>query len=426
MKVNRRDFFKLMGATGVTIPAWSWIPVASAQSVQYTGKVLINIHADGGIDQSSWIDPRMDPMLNNYAMAGSGLSIGQAGNIRFAPLANNATFFDAYSRMILAINGVNSETNDHGAGQQAHATGRLDMGYPTTNELFAFKWGAGMPMPWLNRGGFNRSVGLVPPTATPNAQGLRQLLTPNVQGTNVAMKQADVNKINAARAERMKALQARGDQLPMVGSTINQYLQANDSRAMLERVAATLPTQFNAQFPDAHIALIAAQSGITSSVQLQTGGFDTHSQHENNVRGSLTRLWNMVDFIWQTAAQLNITDRLVLRVYSEFGRTALNNDNGKDHWSVGSQLIMANNVPWTNRVVGYSGPRHERMRINPKTGAPDATNGMTITPRHIHDAMRRFLDIETADPRFNLNVPAAERIDLFSPNMVTNYPSMTV
>lgn len=425
MKVNRRDFFKLMGATGVTIPAWGWIPVANAQSVQYTGKVLINIHADGGIDQSSWLDPRMNPTINNYAMAGSGRDIGVAGNIRFAPLGNNATFFPAYSRMILAINGVNSETNDHGAGQQAHATGRLDMGYPTTNELFAFKWGAGMPMPWLNRGGFDRSVGLTPPTATPNAQGLRQLLTPNVQGANVAMKQGDVDKVNAARAERMKALQARGDQLPMVGSTVSQYLQANDSRAQLARVAQVLPNQFNAQFPDAHIALIAAQAGITSTVQLQTGGFDTHSNHENNVAGSLTRMWNMVDFVWQTAAQLNITDRLVVRVYSEFGRTALNNDNGKDHWSVGSQLIMANNVPWTNRVVGYSGPRHERMRINPKTGAPDMANGMTITPRHIHDALRRFLDFETTDPRFALNVPAAERIDLFNPAMVTNYPSMT-
>jgi hypothetical protein len=144
------------------------------------------------------------------------------------------------------------------------------------------------------------------------------------------------------------------------------------------------------------------------------------------MQNNLTRMWNMVDFIWQTAAQLNITNRLVVRVYSEFGRTALNNDNGKDHWSVGSQLIMAANEPWTNRVVGASGPRHERLRINPRTGAVDMAAGVTVTPRHIHDAMRRYLDIETSDPRFNLNVPAAERIDLFSPAMVTNYPTMTV
>lgn len=426
MKINRRDFFKLMGATGATIPAWGWIPVADAQSVLYSGKVLINIHADGGIDQSSWVDPRMDRTINNYANPGSGLNIGQAGNVRFAPLGNNAAFFTAYSRMMLVINGVNSETNDHGAGQQAHATGRLDMGYPTLNELFAFKHGAGMPMPWLNRGGFTRSVGLTPPTAVPNAQGLRQLLTPNVQGANVAMKQGDVDKINAARAERMKALQARGDQLPGVNATIQQYLHANDSRAMLARVAQVLPNQFNAQFPDAHVALIAAQAGITSTVQLQTGGFDTHSNHEPQMQNNLTRMWNMVDFIWQTAAQLNITNRLIVRVYSEFGRTALNNDNGKDHWSVGSQLIMAANEPWTNRVVGASGPRHERLRINPRTGAVDMAAGVTITPRHVHDAMRRYLDIETTDPRFNLNVPAAERIDLFNPAMVTNYPTMVV
>jgi uncharacterized protein (DUF1501 family) len=347
MKVNRRDFFKLMGATGVTIPAWGWIPVANAQSVQYTGKVLINIHADGGIDQSSWLDPRMNPTINNYAMAGSGRDIGTAGNIRFAPLGNNATFFPAYSRMILAINGVNSETNDHGAGQRAHATGRLDMGYPTTNELFAFKWGAGMPMPWLNRGGFDRSVGLTPPTATPNAQGLRQLLTPNVQGNNVAMKQGDVDKVNAARAERMKALQSRGDQLPMVGSTVSQYLQANDSRAQLARVAQVLPNQFNAQFPDAHIALIAAQAGITSTAQLQVGGFDTHdiqNQTQPNLLAKVAHAMAYFDGALGNIGGRNMRDAVTTFTMSDFSRTFTTNGDGTDHAWGGHHLIMGGAV----------------------------------------------------------------------------------
>jgi hypothetical protein len=135
----------------------------------------------------------------------------------------------------------------------------------------------------------------------------------------------------------------------------------------------------------------------------------------------------MVDFIFQQATQLNMTNRIMVRVYSEFGRTALNNQNGKDHWSVGSSIILEANAPWANRVFGASGPRHQRLRINPTTGAvvaDAAAPGVTITPRHVHDAMRRYLGIETTDPRFDLKVPAAERIDLFNPAAATGYPTM--
>jgi hypothetical protein len=421
--MDRRDFFKLLGATGVTIPAWSYIPQARAQSL-YTGKVLINIHANGGIDQSSWVDPRMNPAINNYAAAGSGQNIGSAGNIRFAPMGANAAFFGAYFRHMLVINGVHSETNDHGSGQRAHATGRLEMGYPNISELHASRLGRGLPMPWLNQGGFSTSAGLAPPTPVPNAQSFRALLSPNsASATNDFMKQADIDKVLAARAQRMQDLKASGTAVPRMNIVSDQFVAANESRALLAQVAGFLPAQFDGTFPEAHVALIAAQSGITSTVQLATGGFDTHSNHANGMANSLPRLTNMVDFIWQTAARLNIENRIMVRVYSEFGRTALNNNNGKDHWSVGSQIIMEANAPWANRVVGASGPRHERLMLNPATGAVVPSGGVTITPRHVHDAMRRYLNIQTTDPRFDLKVPVAERIDLFNPSVSTNYPT---
>lgn len=428
--MDRRDFFKLLGATGVTIPAWSYIPVAGAQaSSLYQGKVLINIHASGGIDQSSWVDPRMNSAINNYAEAGSTLSIGSAGNIRFAPMGNNATFFPAYAQHMLVINGLNSETNDHGAGTQTNATGRLEMGYPTLNELHASVHGRGLPMPWLNQGGFSRAAGLTPPTPIPNSGSFRQLLAPNaVSATNDFMKQADLDKVAAARAQRMAALKASGSALPRMNVVSDKFLAASESRALLARVAEFLPATFDATYANAHVALIAAQAGITSTVQLSSGGFDTHSNHTAQMQTNLPRLLNMVDFIWQRAAALNIQNRIVVRVYSEFGRTRLNNNNGKDHWSVGSQIIMEANAPWANRVFGASGPMHERLKINPNTGAvvPNADPaGVTITPRHVHDALRRYLGIQTTDPRFNLRVPASEQIDLFNPSARTGYPTST-
>jgi len=166
--MERREFLRVASAAGVVIPWWTLLPAAHAQAV-YSGRILINIHADGGIDQSSWTDPReKDTAINNYAAAGT--PAGVSGNIRSAPMGNNKAFFDAHFRQTLVINGVHSETNGHDEGTRAHATGRLDMGYPNIAELFAFTYGKGMPMPWLNNGGFRISAGLVPPTAVPDLE----------------------------------------------------------------------------------------------------------------------------------------------------------------------------------------------------------------------------------------------------------------
>jgi len=419
--MQRREFLSLAGRAGVVIAPWALIPQAYAQS--YSGRILINIHASGGLDQSSWTDPRdADRTINNYAAAGTPAVA--AGNIRVAPMGNNAAFFGAHFRNTLVINGVHSETNGHDEGTRAHATGRLDMGYPNVSELFASKFGAGMPMAWINGGGFSTSAGLVPATRVPDANAFRALASPNaVNATNDFMKASDLVRTQSVRAERMRALQTRGDLLPRSKVTVQEFLSSADSRAMLQRIAQGLPAQFDT-FQQAHIALIAAQAGLASTIQLSSGGFDTHSNHDQGMATALPRLTDMVDYLWQKSAELGLSNRLFVRIYSEFGRTALNTGNGKDHHEVGSQVLMEANAPWGNRVVGASGPRHEQRRINPSTGAVDTTAGVVIRPRHIHAALRKYLGIETTDPRFNLKVPAAEVFDLFNPALNTGYPAV--
>lgn len=418
--MQRREFLRIAASAGVVIPSWALIPEAQAQT--YTGRLLINIHADGGLDQSSWTDPReSDRTINNYAAAGT--PAGVAGNIRFAPMANNAAFFDAHFRNMLVINGVHSETNDHGAGARAHATGRLDMGYPNISELHAATHGKSLPLAWLNGGGFRTSAGLMPATPVPDANGFRALSQPNAaSATNDFMKQADLSRAQAARAERMKALMAKGDLLPRSKTSVQEFIDAADSRALLARVAQVTPATFD-QFTQAHIALIAGLAGLTTTVQLSTGGFDTHSNHDNGMANALPRLTNLVDYIWQKSAELGIANRVLLRVYSEFGRTPLNTGNGKDHHEVGSQILMEANAPWGNRVFGMSGPRHQAVKISPTTGKEDAA-GFVIRPRHVHAALRRYLNIETTDPRFDLKVPAGEMFDFFNPALNTGYATM--
>lgn len=424
MKVDRREFFKIASAAGLVIPSWSMIPIAQAQSNVYAGRILINIHANGGIDQSSWTDPRAtDATINNYAAAGT--AVVQVGNIRMAPMGNNAAFLQAHGARMLVINGVHSETNGHDEGTRSQATGKVDMGYPNVAELFASVHGQGLPFPWLNAGGFATSVGLAAPTPMPSANALAALASPNfASANNDFMKQADLDKALLARGERVRALQARGDMIPRANRVGNQFNDSDESRALLKRVAAFIPATFDNNFTQAHAGLIAAQAGIASTIQLSTGGFDGHAGLAGGYANALPRLTDLIDYVWQKSTALGISNRIMVRVYSEFGRTVLNNGNGKDHWAAGGTMVLMEAAPaWGNRVVGATGPRHQSVMINPSSGAVVASGGVVIKPAHVHDALRQYLGIQTTDPRFNLKVPANERIDFFNPSVSTGYPN---
>ncbi len=425
MRADRRDFLRHARAAGLVIPAWAWLPVTHAATA-YSGKILVDVYANGGLDQSSWTDPReTDKTINEWAVTQSAV---MAGHVRVAPMANNAAFFNAYYPQMLVINGINTETNAHVDGRRCHATGRLDLGYPHLDELYAHHYGTGLPMAWMNDDGaaYANSAGLVPPTAIPNANQFRSLLQPNAFSiTQDHMKPADLQKALAARAQRLQAQQAAGKKVPRLNNEARQFLAAADGRALLSSVATFLPDTFDTSFPAAHVGLVAAQAGITSAIQLSVGQFDSHTDHTAQYTAQLPMLTNLVDFIWQKAAALGLSQRIFMRIYSEFGRTALNSGNGKDHLSAGGTMILMEAAPvWGNRVVGATGPRHESLKINVNTGAVDAVNGVTLTPRHVHAAIRKYLGITTDNPRFNLKVPAAQEIDFFNPAITTGYPNL--
>ena len=69
-------------------------------------------------------------------------------------------------------------------------------------------------------------------------------------------------------------------------------------------------------------------------------------------------------------------------------------------------------------------PDTTQVKIDPVTGAVDAVNGKVMAPRHVHAAMRKYLGIQTSDPKFQLNVPATENFDIFNPNAKTGYPNL--
>ena len=153
----------------------------------------------------------------------------------------------------------------------------------------------------------------------------------------------------------------------------------------------------------AQLAVLAFETGVAVSADLWMGGFDTHANHDVEQAWLLANLTGGVDYLWEYAESHGVADRMVVVMGSDFGRTNFYNAKaGKDHWPIGSYIVMEKNQPWGNRVLGETDGLHFARKINPQTlERDDGPSGTVIYPKHVHKALRRYLGIE--------NTPAAER-----------------
>jgi hypothetical protein len=152
--MNRRGFIQTLAYAGGISAYGGSIGPLLAQSA-YSGKFLISLQLDGGIDVTSWCDPKTnvagEPEINRWARTAD---IVQAGNIPYAPYSENASFFDKYFSDMLVINGVDAQTNAHTVGIVNNWSGRNSEGYPTLTSLMASINAPEFPLSYLNFGGY--------------------------------------------------------------------------------------------------------------------------------------------------------------------------------------------------------------------------------------------------------------------------------
>ena len=163
------------------------------------------------------------------------------------------------------------------------------------------------------------------------------------------------------------------------------------------------------------LTISALESGLTSATDLILNGFDTHNDNDEEQGILLAHMADAIQLFWQLAEERRIADRITMVIGSDFGRTPhYNSNNGKDHWPVGSVIVMEKNVSWTNRSVGLTDEGHNALSINPSTLERDDQNGTIIYPKHVHKALRRHLGIENSVVEQNLTFTSTEDFDLFT------------
>ena len=171
------------------------------------------------------------------------------------------------------------------------------------------------------------------------------------------------------------------------------------------------PTK-NYLITQADFAVLAFKAGVSVSANLWAGAFDTHADHDRDQSLALIELTEGLNYLWDKAEEAGIADRLMVVVGSDFSRTPYYNEHqGKDHWPIGSYLVMENGASYSNRVVQGSDEGQNAVAIDPVTLQPSGF-GAKILTSHVHDALRSYLGLENLGEIFPIN--NSVKFDFFS------------
>ena len=410
--MKRRTFVTGLAAPAVCAISGFQLPLANA--ADYDGKLFVFVQADGGWDPTSFCDPKTntpgEKVINHWAQTGE---IRQAGNLFYADFGNNAEFFEKYYDRTLIINGVDAQTNSHSAGIVHNWSGRVSQGYPSMTALLAAHHAPGLSLAYLSFGGFSDTASLTTYTRLNKADLIRNIAKPNINRFDMRQyfNPEDWETLKAFRAANIAQLATAPHLLPRAARNRQLYSAAlsADATEGLKAYAALIPPDDELEQREQYVNLeselrrqvqltiLAFKARVAVSADLWLGGFDTHANHDPEHNWLLGNLTDSVDDLWELAETHEVADRLVVVMGSDFGRTNhYNVDAGKDHWPIGSFIVMEKNQSWTNRIVGETDALHFAHKIHPTTLQRDDANGTIIHPKHIHKALRRYFGIENS------------------------------
>ena len=430
--VSRRAFLRRSALAAGALSITPAMRVWGNEGADSESRLLVTLQLNGGVDVTMLCDPKVnvsgEPKINHWA---DSLDPQQAGEITYAPVANNDLLFERFGQDMLVINGVDSQTNSHETGQLFNWTGVNSEGKPSLTALFAAAQAPEQPLSYSVFGGLSRTAGVIGYNRFDDLSVLRSLAQPDIEPWSGETKRW-ASQIDRAQ-QSVDAESAR--LLEMGGLSVRQRLsvggfaEARLQRNHLDRLAELIPDEedivqredFNAggEMFSSNLkqqmqsALLVFQSGLGVSADLELGGFDSHEENEPIQEALLAHFYEALSYFWDTAESLNLAHRVLLVIGSDFGRTNfINEGNGKDHWPIGSYIIMEQGAPWGNRVVGVTDELHFARPLNPQTLREDP-NGVLLTPTHIHHALRQYLQIDVAAESLGHGLSGIPSVPLF-------------
>lgn len=428
MQANRRDILRY----GLGLAAFGLTSRAAA-APGGAGILWVNVQANGGWDQALFCDPK--PALRGpHLVAGDGL-LRQAGNIPYLSFADfgaapDQGFFGRNHEALTVINGIDTATNNHDVGLRYSSSGSINDGFPCLSAQLAAVLEGGAALPFIDGGGgYGEAGGLIVPARilgenVPQFAPVFNYLKSTTTANTFAHPDIAA-KVHAAHLARLSRLAASAV-LPEEKQALETLITARTGQEKLANVAIPPAKQVSGGLTDYIVRLIdfafnAHLAGQSVSLNLSFGGFDTHDDNENGQRNALKRLLAHVGYIMERAEDVAFGGankrKVVVVVNSDFGRTPHRTGSGTDHWQIASMLVLQSSLVRgtlqlpSDTVIGATDANLGALKVNPTTLALDA-NGVTLTPGHIVNALRRAAGIAQSPKLTPYPIELAQELDL--------------
>ncbi len=414
--LDRRDFIKLCSVAGLTavsagLPGTQVLSAAEPLPGKLRKFLLWNM--GGGCDMTLVTDPKGDVTnsegysVNNPTTSYATSDIRTVGtNLTYPalpattePTGANQAFFSTLGQYCTVIRGIDTLTNGHDTGQRTMWSGRMPDNSPAFGALYASAVGQTLPMAFITNGGYDSTAQVpVSKTRLGDANALFPLIYPNrinpdQEDSNLYHTEETFQRIVATRQARLDAM-SKTQNLPLIKRAQSLLYTSRLGMQELKKIDEYIDIIEQANggslgqglVRQGHIALAAFKAGLSVCATVNRGGFDDHSNVDQNAPGSIADVLNSMMVVFNTATQvLDMADEILFCLGSEFSRTPRYNDGqGRDHWAVNSILFLdpSGAIPG-GRAVGSTND----------VLLPEPYDGVMLKPGHVHKWMRQIAGI---------------------------------
>jgi uncharacterized protein (DUF1501 family) len=385
MNATRREFVHMglgscsLLACGTSMPEFvARSALAAPPDDRSTGRVLVVLELVGGNDGLNTVVPYADDAYGRHRP-------------RLKIPARSLHKLDDHIGLHPGLSGLNE------LWKRAELAIVQSVGYPNPNRSHFESeaiWYTGMLKPhanaagWLNRG-FGRGAAVsdgdgstihVGDGELPGALRGDALSVPSVPSLDaldqlvrrLGMPERGDTLAQRAALDRVASL-PRGEPGSHLQFVQRSQVVSYASSARIEEILRAGRTHASPDYPDSELArrlrLVAQliQSGLSTSVYyVQLGGFDTHAAQLGDHAARLSELGNAVSAFFGDLRRAREASRVLLLVFSEFGRRLTENANlGTDHGTAAPVLLASPGVrsglhgPYPNLAELEDGdPRH--------------------------------------------------------------------
>jgi uncharacterized protein (DUF1501 family) len=318
------------------------------------GRVLVSIFMPGGVDAMSLLAPVGDPeyarLRPKLALApGSGPAFSQDGRLMWHPgAAGLATLHREGKVSVLPAVGYPSPDESHFTSRHYWEVGALDAG-AQLGWLGRYLDGSGSadnPLQGLSLNG-NLSPALATATQPVAALESPSAFTFSTSGVDEPVQAAMLGAIGGLGALRTSASEpdlAGARRVVAAAGKLRGQLAPFVTAGGSPAYATPPPYPQNSTFASrlAGLATLLAAGLPLHVVTVEAGDadFDTHAEQKANLGPRLQVVMDSILAFQRDLEARGLADRVLINLWSEFGRRPVENDSGTDHGAAGAAFVI--------------------------------------------------------------------------------------